>query len=460
MNPVYLSVTGVAALCTLSASAWASINSPENYPQEYQRFLKNLDEQQKKNSYDFSFAANTVFMATNDELAMPVWMEKAMKDEHPVATYYIANQHRLTFAMEESSNNDHAKAEMIYKLYEKAAQSGFVPAIIHQAGCLVDGFGVKKDKDQAVKLLAQASRSGDKNARLRWLQLTDRFLKEEDLQRKEVLSEMERGNDAIIYAAAALCKDPAKQAEYLRKAAELNNGNAYAQLSRILSKTDPAESFALAIKGAQAFNAECMATIGYCMLDPEFQKTKGIGANIPHDPSKGMYLLKIGAMLHSPYGHMLLGKIYEEGLFGMAKDEQRAFRHYEQATLRHDSQSQLAYAYCLIKGIGTPAKPKEAQRHLLYLARRNVVPAISLIAYCHYKGLGVEKDEKNAKKILVELSITYPIAYIYLAEMAQKAGDKSSADHNLRLASLVLPKEEVEKFYKDMQEKNDWIFDL
>ncbi len=465
MKQVALALSGASLALGLVAPVLADINAPENYPKEYEQFLKDLDAQLKDNGYDFSTAANTVFLATNDELALPLWMEKAAAADHPVAIYYLANQRRLVLFMSNPQDTDAKEATDLYKLYEKSAKKGFVPAIIHQAGGLINGIGVEKDKDQAIRILATASRDGNKHARLRWLQITERLMTEKDLARKEVAFEIERGNDFIILEAARLSEDPEKRLEYLRKAAELNNGNAYAELSRILSSTDPASSFTLAVKGAQAFNADCMATVGYCMLDPEFGKKVAKGVEIPYDPAKGMYLLKMAAMLHAPYAHSLLGKMYQEGLFGVAKDDTRAFRHFEQATLRRDAQGQLSYAYSLLKGLGVEAQPEVAMRHLIYLARQNVAQAIALIAYSHYKGLGVKKDTGEAVQILEDLALTYPVAYIYLADLKAlekdpSTRDESAAEHYLRLAGLGMNEEDVAEFYKKIQEKKDWIFAL
>ncbi len=465
MNNVAFTLSRASLALGLIAPVVADINAPENYPKEYKQFLLDLDAHLKENGYDFSTAANTVFLATKDELAMPLWMKKAAEEGHPVAIYYLANERRLVLFMSSPDKADGDEAAAIYKMYEQSAKKGFVPAIIHQAGGLINGIGVEKNKEEAIRLLADASREGNKHARLRWLQLTERFVSEEDIGRKEVAFEIDRGNDFIILEAARLTKDPKKRVEYLRKAAELNNGNAYSELSRIISSTDPAGSFSLAIKGAQAFNAECMATIGYRMIDPNYQQKIAKDADLPYDPAKGMYLLKVASMLHAPYAHTLLGKIYQAGLFGVARNESRAFRHFEHATLRRDRQGQLSYAYCLLKGLGTTAQPKIAMRHLLYLARQNVAPAIALIAYCHFKGLGVEKDPKEAAQVLEDLALTYPIAYIYLADLKAREKDEtkrdeSAAEHYLRLAGLAMSATEVERIYKLIKDQKDWVFDL
>ncbi len=465
MNQVAFTLSRALTALGLIAPVIADINAPENYPEEYKQFLANLDDHLEENGYDFSSAANTVFLATNDELAMPLWMKKAAQAGHPVAIYYLANERRLVLFMSSPNEADGEESKAIYKLYEQSAKKGFVPAIIHQAGGLINGIGVEKNKEEAIRLLAAASREGNKHARLRWLQLTERFVSEADIGRKEVAFEIERGNDFIILEAARLTKDPKKRIEYLRKAAALNNGNAYSELSRILSTTDPSGSFTLAVKGAQAFNAECMATIGYRMIDPNYQQKVAKDADLPYDPAKGMYLLKMAAMLHAPYAHTLLGKIYQGGLFGVAVNEARAFRHFEHATLRRDTQGQLSYAYCLLTGIGTTAQPKLAMRHLLYLARQNVASAIALIAYCHFKGLGVEKDLKESAKVLEDLALSYPLAYIYLADLKAvekdpNNRDEAAADHYLRLAALAMPEKEVKRVYKLLQDRKDWIFDL
>ncbi len=465
MNNAALVLSGIVSTIALTSPTMGNINSPENYPKEYKNFLKALNEQSKKNPYDFSAAANVVYKATQDELAMSVWMEQAAKEGYAPAIYYVANQRRLVLYMSVPDKNTPKEAQEIHALYKKASDLGFIPALVHKAGNLVEGSGVAKDKDKAIKLLAQASRGGDNHARLRWLQLTERLTSEKDFTRKEVQSEVARGNDQIMYEMARLSSTLEKSLPHLIKAAEHGNGNAYAEISRLLSAKKPDESFTYAIKGAQVFNPECMGTIGYCMIDPNFQKLGKTKVSIPYDPSRGMYLLKMGAMLHSPYAHMLMGRLYHHGLFGTAKDPKRAFEHYRQATMRQDAMAQLAYSYYLLKGIATKPNPKEAMRHLNYLAHKSNMNAIAMIAYAHAKGLGVTKSVKNAEKLLNELAITYPIAYIYLADLKSKEkdpkkADQSIIDHYLRLAALAMPEKDAKELLDKIQKEGDWIFDL
>ncbi len=466
MNNAALVLSGIVSSLVLTLPLMGdSINSPENYPKDYQNFLSALRKQSESNPYDFSGAANVVYKATQDELAMSLWMQQAAKEGVAPAIYYVANQRRLVLYMTEPNKDTAKEAQEIHALYKKAADLGFIPAVVHKAGNLVEGAGVAKDRERAIRLLAQASRGGDKHARLRWLQLTGRLMSEKDFTRKEVQSEVTRGNDQIIYEMARLSPTLEKSLPYLIKAAELGNGNAYAEISRLLSAKKPDESFTYAIKGAQVFNPECMGTIGYCMIDPEFQKMGKTKVSIPYDPSRGMYLLKMGAMLHSPYAHMLMGRLYHHGLFGTAKDPKRAFEHYRQATMRQDPMAQLAYSYYLLKGIGTEANPKEAMRHLNYLAHKSNMNAIAMIAYVHAKGIGVKKSIKNAEKLLNELAIAYPIAYIYLADLKSKEKDEKKPDesiikHYLRLAALAMPEKDAKELFDKIQTEGDWVFDL
>ncbi len=455
----------------------ADINSPENYPTQYKEFLAALEKQVKENTYDFSSAANVVFKATNDELAMAPWMQQAADEGNAAAMYYIANQRRLRVAMSVPGAEMQKEIKEITALYKKGADQGFIPSTIHLAGFHVDGIGVAKDKAKAIKMLADASRTGSHHARLRWLQLTGRLASEKDFERKEVQFEVNRGNAEIIYEMARLTRDVTKARPHLIKAAEHGHGIAYAMLSQLLSKTHPDESFTFAIKGAQVFNSECMATVGYCMVDPGYQKLGKTKVTIPYDPSRGMYLIKVAAMLHSAYAHMLMGHIYYNGLFGVAKDMKRAFIHYELGTMHQDAQSQAVYAYMLLKGIGTKADPKEAMRHLAYLVRRGNLNASAILAYAHYKGLGVKKNAETAERLLNELAIVYPYAYAYLADMKAKEKDpkkvdQAVVDRYLRLASVSVSantrqsqnsedvKKSVQELFDKIQKEGDWVFNF
>ncbi len=459
----YFLIAGLAL--TSSLQLQASINSPENYPAEYKKFLAALDQQLKDQSYDYFEAMKIALSATRDELCSLEWIRKAAEEKKPAAMYFNANWERLQLQQKRRAEvNEEVLAEN-HKLFVEAADLGFIPAIVQVAIDYVTGTGVKKDRDKGLAILAEASRDGNFIARYRWLKLTDRLHLEEDLNRPEVQSEIKRGNHLVMYEAAVLCQDKNKRFEYLTMAADAGSATAYNLRYLAYADINPKQSMSNAFKGAELHSPELMATVGGWLIDPKVMKERINRDDFPHNPAEGLQFIQLASMMGNDYANEILGNFYLKGLYGVAKNEKRSFEHFKRGSLmKSGSICHLCYAHFLVKGIGCEPDYKEATRHLVYLSHMKYFDAPILIAYMHYKGLGVERNVKKVESLLQEHALSYPIAYAYIALLKREGDDPQkpdteAAEHYLRLAELM-PKDKgiTRAIYNMSLDKGDWIF--
>ncbi len=459
----YFLIAGLALTSSLQVQATHS--SPENHPAEYKKFLEALDKQHKDQSYDYFAAMEIVLNATKDELSNIEWLEKAAKDEKPAAMYFLANWKRLDIQQRKRSEvNEEVLAEN-HKLFAEAAELGFIPAIVQVAIDYIRGTGVPKNPNKGIEMLAEASRDGNFIARHRWLKLTNRLSTEADLERPEVQSEIKRGNHFVMYDAAVLCQSKEKRFDYLTMASDAGNTTALVFKYQTFLKIDANLAMKNAVRGAGLHDAELMAVVGGWLINPDVIKKHVDAKDFPHSPVEGMQFIKIASMMGNDYANEMLGNFYYKGLYGVEKDEKRAFEHFKRGALtKAAGVSHLIYAYFLMKGIGCEVDYKEATRHLIYLTHMKYYDAYILLAYLQYYGYGIEKNTARAETMLQEHAIAYPITYAYLALIKSREKDPNNPDeeianHYLRLAEMApLDKGVTRALYKMSVDKGDWAF--
>ncbi len=456
----------LAPLCCCVAAASlqaASLSpSPDDHATAYKAFSAKLDEQLKSNEASYLPAMEIVFSATQDELAGDAWMEKAAASAHPVATLYCAERKLNSTTPEELTP---AIAKNIFAQFKKSADADFVPAMVMVARCQHSGMGCKADPTAAKSSLIKGVKMGNSIARFKLLQMMGRLKKPADLDRKEVIHEMQEDNVHVLYVAAIIEKDPAKRVAYLRRAAELGNAEALYLLSSIVAKNNASDSYTLLVEAARKSHPMAMATVGAAMIDP-----KGIGPiakniHITKDEVKGMKLLKLSTMLDSSLGSMLMGQYYYRGEKGLSKDMERSYTQFKRAAYIGDQRSMVAYAFMLMQGMGCEKNPAAAENLLKQLANRGMPQATLMLAYGYYKGFFGTGNLNEAILYLKDAAANrMPIAYLYIALIYEKGGkdfpaNPKEAAHYVRLASLTMDvnkKGLAQKIFDDLVKQGDW----
>ena len=417
-----------------------SPNDPAKHPEAYSKFSKLMDEIHQKNLYDLSPAYLAILTATNDEFSIEQWMQRASDEGKAPAQLFIAQRDLFRIPPERYDAEETKKAVALLK---KASDQEYAPAMQEYSQCMRLGIGTFKNPAGADRLLQSACRSGCFETRFDWLLKTNRLEKYEDLQRPEVKSEIERGNHHILHHMSLLAPGNEAIISMLLQAANKGNGKALYELSELFAASDIVKSFQYLRMATRQHNADAMFRLGMYMIAPPSKLELNVGPVL--NPAQGVIFLKLAALMGEPNSRKQLAKMYLQGLHGLEKNAQKAYRHTALgAAILGDGELLTAQGYMLFQGIGTEQN-REKGLELLDLAASHRFPyAKTLLGYIYYKGIGVDAD-KSLAKIHLEDAATqqYPLAYIYLAllldETAGTDNEKSNVRYYLDLAERAFP---------------------
>ncbi len=433
-------------------------HEPAQYPEEFALFCEKLDEQVKLNLYDYCPAIQILLEATNDEFALSSWMQAAADKGNAAAMHFIADAELAYVPADELQSPRIKKA---YELIRKSAELGFDPSKCSQSDCLHNGIGTRKDEAAAKKVLMEACKGTGFIPRLRWLLTTERMKKFADRERPEVKAEIERGNHHVIYFMSRLAPDAATQLEWLTKAAEKGNSDAYHDLAVVSFKTKPKEAYEVLKAAAGLHNREALYLLGSSLLPNSAQDVLVKELGLKPDEATAMRLIKTAAAMRSPRAVYFMGRCYYEGQHGMPQDKALAYRHFSQALSLRSPDSGAAMGLMLLRGEGVEKDEKRGLRMITLAANSGYPYAICLMAYAHFNGLGTEADAYKAAEFLQEAAaLGMPEAYVYLAYITSKGGagkqpDVRLAESYMRMASVDLG-EKAKELYAELEARGTW----
>ncbi len=433
-------------------------HEPEKYPEQFARFCEKLDEQVKLNTYDYCPAIQVLLEATNDEFALEAWMKAAVAKGNAAAMHFLADAELSGVPADKLQSQPIREA---YALMRRSAELGYDPSKCTQSECLAHGVGTRKDEAEAKKVLMEACKGGGFIPRLRWLLTTDRMANFKDRTRPEVAAEIERGNHHVVYFMSRLSPDSVTQMEWLQKAAELGNPDAFYDLAVVNFKTHPREAYTLLEKAAELHHAEALYLLASSRLegataDP-LVKTLGLRP----DERNAMRLIKTAAAMRSPRAVYFMGRCYYEGQRGMPQDKALAYRHFSKALALRSPDSGAAMGLMLLRGEGVEKDVERGKRMITLAANSGYTYAIILMAYAHYNGLGTEADAAKAAELLQEAAaLGAPEAYVYLAFITSMGGAGQApnprlAESYMRMASVDLG-ERAKELYASLEAAGCW----
>lgn len=438
----------------------AKDTAPAAHAEEYKKFCELLKEAGEKNLYDFCPAASVVLGATNDEFALDTWMEKAAAEGIAPAMQYVADRRMSNIPADKLQS---APVKEAYALVRKAADAGYDPAKINVYMCMSMGIGTAKDEKGAERYLMDACKSGSPIPRFKWLQMTRRLAEFGDKDRPEVKAEIDRRNHHVTYFLATKATTETEAFEWFKKAAEMGNPEAFYALSALLSHTEPKKSFDMLSQAIKLHSSEAMCVLGNVLTEGKADVLQQTG--LQHDDVAGRRLLKLASMIGNPTACYWLGKAYSKGEFGMPKNNERAYRHFETGAIIGSPACGLSQGIMLLRGLGVKKDERKALYHLNMAANAGNPEAVVALAYALYTGTGVAKDTAKAAEILQEAAaLQFPRAYVYLAYITAKDSKEGSfearqADKYLRKAQLDLSPEDKKKAQElyDTLMKNGWV---
>ena len=446
------------AILLLSLTSWAQNTDPKAQPEIYKSFIETLELQTKENSMNFSQAMQIVLNATQDEFAGLQWMQQAAEDGQTAALQYVGDIGLTNVPANERMSPSTIKSFAQVKL---AATRNFAPAQLNVALCMQNGVGTTEDAAGAAKYLADVAKSGNFILRFKSLQFNKKLNSWFDGELPEVAAELKRGNYFITYQLATLAEDNATRIEWLRRAAKQGSPEASYELSAILSSTAPKQSFALLQEAAKRHQPDAMALLGSCLLEPERLGDIGKKAGIPKNVPAGLHLVKLSSMLHSQLGHYALAQYYLEGRYGLPKDNNRAYKHFEASARLGNLPSIIAMHYMMLSPNTPQSNTKRGLATLEEMADANIPQAAMLLSHAYYKGLGVPKDMRTAEEyLLAAAGMGIPEAYVILAyiiteDAPQDKAKQNRAQNYLRMASADL-QDRAQKLYNDLQTLGNW----
>ncbi len=433
-------------------------HEPEKYPEQFAAFCAKLDEQVQLNLYDFCPAIQVLLEATNDEFALAAWMQAAADKGNAAAMHFLADAELAYVPADELQSPRMKKA---YALLLKSAELGYDPSKCSVSECLHSGIGVRKDEAKARKVLIEACKGGGFIPRLRWLLTNDRMKTPKDAERAEVKAEIERGNHHVIYYMSRLATDSAQQIEWLKKAAEKGNSDAFHDLAVVSFKTKPKEGYELLKMAASLHNREALYLLGSSLLESASADPLVKTLDLKPDERTAMRLIKTAAAMRAPRAVYFMGRCYYEGLHGMPQDQALAYRHFSQALSLRSPDSGAAMGLMLLRGEGVEKDEKRGLRMITLAANSGYPYAICLMAYAHYNGFGTAADGMKASEFLQEAAaLGMPEAYVYLAFITSRGGAGLTANPRLaesymRMASVDLG-EKARTLYAELEAAGTW----
>ena len=122
---------------------------------------------------------------------------------------------------------------------------------------------------------------------------------------------------------------------------------------------------------------------------------EGLGCR--KDPSKAVEYYE-RAVANKNYDAALpLAKIFDEGVKGVERDEEKATKYYRYAYIyNHDVDCAFEFGERASDGKGMERDPDLAFAAFEYAAKKGHLESIKRLGECYLKGIGVEKDQEKA----------------------------------------------------------------
>lgn len=461
-----------AMLCTETAQAAPKTAKPSSKPKaaapqpvtgpaahaQFPAFMQALDKMVAENSTDYYEPVSCVMAATEgDETAFADWMQAAAQKGNAAAIRWELNQTLASIRPEKLLSPEVKNA---YRKLVKLADTKYVPAMLDVSACLRMGIGTTKDEEASQKMLMEACKGGDMKARFQWLLNTKRLSSWADKDKPEVASEISRGNHYVINHLASLAPDAKDQVEWMKDAAAKGNGDAYLLLSNLASKNHPKESMELLRMAARQHHPEAFFMMGTVLSDngaaTPFQQQAGITPSV----KESVLFLKMAALLGNMNAVLALGISYYDGANGLPQDYKKAWFYYSMPAIAEAPIAMNARGIMLMLGQGVE-KDTAKGTELLAQAAKEFPGALISQAWMLYKGEGVQADAKEAANLLKEAAaLGAPVAYVYLAYITAKGGEKLPADVSqakryVRLAEIDMG-ENAQRLY-DALIVNEWM---
>jgi len=298
---------------------------------------------------------------------------KAWSDAHPddgEALFFVYTGYRLNLVRELVRPSQISAGDLVAML-EKSASLGFMSAQSRYAMTLIGSKSVETglkapDVRTGMDLLQACIAKRDPDAHLYMGML---------------LSNGEGGLNADFDAAE----------EYLKKAIELGDIRAWAQLATLQSRSDEDKAEETLKLGAEAGDPEAQLLLA--------KRLQRLGAS-SEDYAQAFQLLLLSASNQtiSPEAHILVADSYFNGT-RVQPDHAEAFHWYKAAAALGHLRAELQVATQLLQGDGCKMDIETGMRMLQKLAESKYGPAETFLGVLYLEGLLVARDIGHAKAL-------------------------------------------------------------
>lgn len=393
--------------------------TPEHHEEAYRQFCEALRKQAEAHTRDIAPAALIALNATNDEFCLESWMQRAATEGDAVANWYVGTQ-LIGNVLPEEKQAAHVRKGVA--LCKKAADKNFAPAMLDYATFLTHGIGVQRNPRAGQNMIINACKSGNFEARFYWLCENNKLNTIEDLQRKEVQSEIQRGNHDILFNLSNKCSSQEAMADMILRAAHMGNDKAMYSLFTGLRIPNTAAAGQFLLKAAECHNPMAISALAHHYYDP--QPALDAVLKLGRNEATSATLFRLAAMMGDLRAHYSLAAFYYHGLGTTEQNYHKAYKHIEaaQRIRPNDAAILAAKGYMLLTGKGVTANPQQGFELICKASRQNDALARVIHAYVLYKGIGgIPQDAKTARNYLEDLA-TYgnDVCFIFLALMYEE----------------------------------------
>lgn len=402
--------------CAGSLSMFAPVTAAPAAAQSTQADLNAiLQDMVKRNSDDFYAAAAAEYDAGGDMSSFTKKMEAAAGKGNAAAMLWNARYHNMFAAKTPELT------EVTQRLLEKAAATGYVPAMVEYAGQVFSRSDSETDRKKAMRVLMEACKKGSSKARALYLMVSGR-MQSGGITSPEIVSELKKKNYYLEEMIAAAQQDESTFLMWMERAAE--HGSAFAAFTLCeFVPQDKAEKF---MKLAE--ERHLPAALGHVGLMTVRQQAARMEAYDAAIAAEGLRKLHISAMMCTPVAMNSLASLYAEG-YGDKVSKELICELFRVAHDCGDPNGTAGLGYCMVMGAGCKQEPA-AGLALMEAARDKGAQWVNqALASMYFNGDGVPADMDKAISALTDDYVSGSLhAYAIMAAITKLGNATTKPD--------------------------------
>ncbi len=434
-----------AGLCSAAPSAKAPATA-----QSIESVLNAaLQDMVKKNSEDFYDAAACVYDNGGNVMSFAALMTAAADKGNPAAQLWQSRYLKM-FA-----DTDPTVVDKAVKLLEKAAATGYVPAMVEYAGLVYSRSGADSEQKKALNVLMQACRKGSPKARALYLMVSGR-MQSSGLSSPEIVSELKKKNYYLEEMIAAAQSDETSFSIWMERASE--HGSAFAAFT-LCQFADPVKADEYLKLAVDRHLPAALGHMGLGIVRREAARMEQYDAKVA---AEGLRMLNLSAMLCTPAALSSLASLYAEG-YGENVSRELICELFRLSHRCGDPNGTAGLGYCMVLGAGCK-QDSAAGLVLMESARDKGAQWVNqALASMYFNGDGVPADMNKAISALTDDYVSGSHhAYAIMAAITALGNDSAKADE--RRARLYLQMavsngdSQAPDFYDMIVKEGKWRF--